>query len=353
MKKVPAFGPKDADVMVVGEAPGADEERLGVPFVGKAGQLIERYMSRAGYPWPKVYRTNLSKHRPPKNQFVALDPDLLKEGLLELSSEIREVNPNIIVAFGNWPMYYLTNCTGARGKAGTGISNWRGSIVEGSSLHIPSAKGKKVLITYHPAYIIRPGGFGWHTVFLTDLKKIAKEHEFPEVVYPQYESLIDPPGDSDLRKELGQAEWLSVDIETFGNSLACVGFADSKKRGVCVTYQNPNGWDTAIELLASPAKKIFQYGAFDINYLDHFYQWETKNYAFDTYIATANLLPELPRGLDFLTSIYTPFPFYKEERKTWKETGDMTSLWEYNVKDIIATYWIAMEQMKELGELYV
>ena len=76
------------------------------------------------------------------------------------------------------------------------------------------------------------------------------------------------------------------------------------------------------------------------------------NYTYDTYIGAANLMPEFPRGLDFLTSIYTWFPYYKQERKVWKEEGDLDILWNYNIKDIIATYQIAMAQMVELKELY-
>jgi len=346
---VPSVGPLNAKIMFVGEAPGKDEEIEGEPFVGKSGQLLERYLGRIGIQRKNIRLTNLCHYRPGGNKFEnLLGSEELKAGLAELGEEISKVNPNLIVALGNWPMFYLTGKTAEKGKMGTGITSWRGSVVFGTGI----ATSYKVLITYHPAFIIRPQGFGNHPIFLNDLKRAKVESLNPKLEYPEYESFIDPPALGDLTAEMGQAEWLTVDIETFRESLACVGFADSVKRGLCITCENPLGWEPARELLMSPAKKIFQYGTFDINYLKWHYGWEVENYAFDTYIAMANLFPEFPRALEFQTSIYTPFPFYKNERKVHKQTGDLGTLWRYNLKDLIATHWIALEQMKELRELY-
>lgn len=347
---VPSVGPLDAKVMIVGEAPGKDEEVAGEPFVGKSGQFLERYLNRCGIKRKEVYLTNVCKFRPKGNKFEQLlGTKELQDGILELEHEIQRMpNLNLITSVGNWPMYYTTGCTAEKGKAGTGITSWRGSVVNGTG----PALGKKVLITYHPAFIIRPQGFGNHPIFLNDLRRIKQEWDFPELIYPKFDIYIDPPNLEELAREMMQSEWLTVDIETFGKELACVGFADSVKRGLCITCNNEHGWDIARMMLAGPQKKIFQFGAFDINYLFWFYGWEVVNYAYDTYIAAANLMPEFPRGLDFLVSMYTPFPFYKEERKTWKNTGNLQILWTYNIKDVIGTHWTAMEQMGELKELY-
>lgn len=355
--EVPPVGPEDADIMLVGEAPGQDEEHEKEPFVGKSGQFLMRYLGRVGFQREDVFLTNLSKRRPStySNSFKLLqETETLKKGLEALSEEIERVDPNVIVALGAWPMYYLTGqmSSAQRAKPGSGVTQWRGSVIEGIGDHVPAAEGRKILVTFHPAYIVRPTGFQNHPLFHLDLRRLKEESKTPELLHPSYDALIDPPGPEEVAREMMESDWLSVDIETFGESLACVGFADSEKRGLCLTYENPLGWDVAKALLASNVPKIFQFGTFDINYLDHFYGWETNAYAFDTYIAAANLLPEMPRGLDFLASIYTNFPFYKEERKTWRQEGSMRVLWEYNVKDVIATYIIAMEQMRELEVLY-
>ena len=346
-------GPEDARILIVGEAPGADEEREGRPFIGRAGQFLERYLGRAGLQRSDVYLANLCQYRPKGNKFHHLiGSEALAEGLGVLSETIQRIQPNIIFSLGAWPMYYITGNTAQSGKMGTGVHNWRGSVVPAFDDYIPGIAGMKTLITLHPAYIIRPQGFGYHPLFHLDLLRGVKEAKTPEIFEPKYDEYINPPNVWDIVEDMLRSDWLTVDIETFGNSLACIGITDSVSRGLCITFESPFGWEPAIKLLESPARKIFQYGTFDINYLWKFYGIEVNNFAFDTYIAAANLMPEFPRGLDFLASIYTKFPFYKEERKIWKNQGDLTSLWRYNIKDIIATHEIAFHQMRELKELY-
>lgn len=355
---VPSVGPLDAKIMLIGEAPGSDEEVEGEPFVGKSGQFLERYLNRVGIPRKEVRLTNLCHYRPKGNKFeTLLGTRHLIEGLASLDAEIKSMpNLNLIVTLGNWPMYYLTGCTSTQKKPGSGIMLWRGSLVPGVGTHVPSALGRKILMTYHPAFIIRPQGFGFHPIFFNDLRRIPLEQSSPDLNYPLYEEYIDPPNALDIANDMSTSEWLTVDIETFGEPLACVGFTDSIKRALCITTNNPTGWGVARELLANKQRKILQFGVFDVNWLWWHYHWDVGGYldgqGFDTYIAAANLMPEFKRGLDFLTSMYTPFPFYKEERKIWKETGDLESYWHYNVKDVISQTWIAHEQMKELRELY-
>jgi DNA polymerase len=334
--------------MVVGEAPGAEEEREGVPFVGLSGSLLNRYLERHGVFRNfdsnrfDVFATNLCKYRPYKNEFRhLLDSRELEEGIEELKAEIEEVDPNVIITLGNEPLKYLTG--------ESGIMKWRGSVLPCSLI-----EGKKVYATIHPAAILRM--YGMNPVFNLDLGRAVEQSEFPEIKYPEYECIIDPEPSRlwSLVDEMVEAEWLSIDIETFGpGNMSCIGFADREDRGLCITFQCPGGWEAAKTIYEHhKAKKLFQYGTYDINFLDRFYGWQVGNYAFDTYIAAAELMPEFPRGLDFLTSVYTWFPYYKVERKVWKEEGNLDILWNYNIKDIIATYQIAMEQMKELEELY-
>jgi len=191
---IPSVGPKDAKIMIVGEAGGEDEEYDKEPFTGKSGQFLHRYVDRVGYPRHEIFLSNLSKYRPQNNKFVRLlGTSELQDGLAELSQEIEEVKPNVIVACGAWPMYFLTGCTASKGKAGSGVFSWRGSVVQGSSEHIPAAGGRKVLITLHPAFVVRPTGFGYHPIFYNDLRQLKRESPFPELRYPEYTEYIDPP----------------------------------------------------------------------------------------------------------------------------------------------------------------
>jgi DNA polymerase len=353
--RVDGVGPLDADIWCIGEAPGKDEVLKGEPFIGSSGNLLTRFLERNGKARNEVRFDNLCKFRPVQNKFANLiGSQQLADGIEELTDYLDRFRPNVVVALGGWPLYHLTSKTSSRGKAGGGILQWRGSV-----LPCTMVEGLKVCASVHPSYILRTWKF--HPVFNFDIQRAVRESTFAKIRYPVYESYIDPPKDLlyKLAEEMSEAEWLSCDIETFGTRLGCVGFADSAQRGLCLTYNNIVGWDVAQELLMARPKKIFQFGTFDVNWLHHHYGWEVRNIGWDTYVATANLMPEFKRGLDFLTSVYTDLPYYKDEgkmvHKTWREGrdfDDLNQLWEYNIKDVIATYIIAMDQIKEIEELY-
>lgn len=366
---IPAVGSSDAKVMCVGEAGGKDEEREGEPFVGRSGQLQTLYWDRLGVKRSSMWLTNLSKYRPNRNKFVNLvgTPEL-EAGLSELREEILTVDPNLIVAYGGWPLYYLTGKCG--NKPGSGITNWRGSV-----LPCTLVQGYKVLATYHPAYILR--NWKWHPVFDFDLRRAKKEMADKDFHYPEYDifladndashpNYIDEGRLADLVGQMGEAPWLEVDIETFPDrTMSCCGFSDGPGRTLIITFRRPGGWKWVRDLMASEARKIFQFGTYDATFMQRFYNFssesfyvqyegwgrealEIRNHGWDTYVAAATLMPEFPRGLDFLTSVYTNFPYYKEDRKEWKTSQDLNILWEYNAKDNIAEYITAAKQMREI-----
>src|SRR5690554_4338948 len=112
---VPSEGNEQAKIMLVGEAPGVDEERQRRPFIGASGELLMRYLGRQRIFRHEVFLTNLCKYRPEKNKFQnALDSAELESGLEELKEEIERVQPNVIIALGNWPLYFLTGQCGTK-----------------------------------------------------------------------------------------------------------------------------------------------------------------------------------------------------------------------------------------------
>lgn len=131
-------GSADADLMIIGEAPGADEDAAGLPFVGRAGQLLDQILESVGLQRDTIYVTNIVKFRPPGNrnptpaEIAASEPVLLEE--------IRLVNPQVIVPLGNVPTQYLL---GTR----EGITKLHGNWYE--------YQGIRVLPLYHPAYLLR------------------------------------------------------------------------------------------------------------------------------------------------------------------------------------------------------
>lgn len=131
-------GVENAPLMVVGEGPGADEDAQGLPFVGKAGQLLDRMIVAMGYQPDDVYIANIVKCRPPNNRKP--EPSEMAACVGYLHEQIALVRPKAIVALG------ATACEGLLGMAG--ITRLRGTwrLYRGE---IP------VMPTFHPAYLLR------------------------------------------------------------------------------------------------------------------------------------------------------------------------------------------------------
>jgi len=138
-----ADGNPAAKVMIIGEAPGSDEDREGKPFVGRAGQLLDKMLTaidlsrRAGKAENAVYITNSLPWRPPQNRIP--EPDELAMMLPFLKRHIAMINPHVIVLMGNFATHALL------GK--TGILRLRG--------HWAEVDGIAALPMTHPAYLLR------------------------------------------------------------------------------------------------------------------------------------------------------------------------------------------------------
>ena len=130
---VPGEGPASAAVFLVGEAPGRDEDASGLPFVGRAGRVLDVALGKAGVPRGGVFVTNVIKCRPPGNRRPK--PAEVDACADYLDHQIALVRPRIVVALGQTALDRL-----APGKR---LADWRGKVVE--DLALP------VVVTYHPA----------------------------------------------------------------------------------------------------------------------------------------------------------------------------------------------------------
>ena len=133
-------GDQNADVMVIGEAPGADEDLQGEPFVGRAGQLLDQILQAAGYPRASVYIANIVKCRPPNNRNPQAEEAMQCAPWLQRQIEL--VAPRVILALGKVAAQNLL-------QTDLPIGKMRGSIYHYAALNIP------VIVTYHPAYLLR------------------------------------------------------------------------------------------------------------------------------------------------------------------------------------------------------
>ena len=133
-----AEGNKEADVMLIGEGPGADEDREGIPFVGKAGQLMNKAFDALNIDRSKLYIANVVKCRPPKNRVP--EEDEATACLDYLRNQVMLVKPKIIVLLGSTA---LKNILGKE----YGITAVRGKWMERKQI--------QYMPTWHPAAVLR------------------------------------------------------------------------------------------------------------------------------------------------------------------------------------------------------
>ncbi|MCS6875700.1 MAG: uracil-DNA glycosylase [Aquificaceae bacterium] len=143
-------------VVFVGEAPGEEENQLKRPFVGKAGRYLNQKLKEVGLEREEVYITNVVKSRPPGNRKPT--PKEMQSCLPYLRKEIEIINPKLIVCLGS------TALEGILGKS-LPVSKHRGEIID-----YPFKREIKVLLTYHPAYILRNPYA--EKEFVEDLRKV-------------------------------------------------------------------------------------------------------------------------------------------------------------------------------------
>ena len=134
---VPGSGPVPCDLMLIGEAPGKNEDEQGLPFVGRSGALLDQLLADIKLTRDDVYITNVVKCRPPENR----DPTPTEVATCGdfLSRQIELVNPRVIVTLGKFAM--------ARWFSGMTISKIRGQAI--------SESGRWIMPVFHPAYVLR------------------------------------------------------------------------------------------------------------------------------------------------------------------------------------------------------
>ncbi len=151
-------GPEPAPLMFVGEAPGADEDRLGDPFVGKAGELLDKMIVAMGWGRADVYIANVLKCRPPGNRNP--EPDEIAACRPFLDAQIQAVRPRIMVTLGRPAANVVLGVDAP-------ISSLRGRFHE--------FRGVRVMPTFHPAYLLREPDRKRDT--WSDLKQVIAELE--------------------------------------------------------------------------------------------------------------------------------------------------------------------------------
>jgi uracil-DNA glycosylase family 4 len=155
-------GHPDADIMFVGEAPGAEEDQQGLPFVGASGQLLTRMIEAIGFRRDDVFIANVIKCRPPNNR----DPLPEEIAMCEpyLKQQIEMVQPAVICTLGRFAAQTLLNTTESMGRL-------RGRVFD--------YHGVKLVPTYHPAALLRNAK--WKRPTWDDLKRVRTLYDGTEL----------------------------------------------------------------------------------------------------------------------------------------------------------------------------
>jgi uracil-DNA glycosylase len=134
------IGNHEADLMIIGEAPGFHEDQQGEPFVGRAGQLLNSMLKAIGLNREKVYIANILKCRPPNNRDPL--PEEVNQCTPFLQKQIALVNPKLLLAVGRIAAHHLLNTQDS-------LKQMREKIHQYGPCNTP------LIITYHPAYLLR------------------------------------------------------------------------------------------------------------------------------------------------------------------------------------------------------
>lgn len=157
---VSGYGPRDAEVVLLGQSPGREEEAEGKPFVGPAGRYVRVCFEEAGYDWDRVYRTNVFRRR-----LLVSVPEIVRKHVdrerENVARELRSLrNMRLLVCVGNEALYCATGLWGTR--------TYHGKVFRPDRLGISVT----CLCIVHPAFVLRDGGRTslWHERVVSALK---------------------------------------------------------------------------------------------------------------------------------------------------------------------------------------
>lgn len=370
-------GPLDAKVMVVGEAPGEQEERLGRPFVGTSGMELDRQLHEVGLLRSECFVTNVVRRRPAGNDLTTLfrndrkrapAPDWswnerlngwahpsLEADLALLDKEIALVKPKVIVALGNLALQALTG--------NWSVAKWRGSFLSGPA-------GSLVVPTYHPIVILR--SWSWRMYAISDLRRVARVVREGAPTVPNYNFIIRPNFEiattalHNLLAILDRSPLhLACDIETRAGHIACLGLAWTRTDALCLPFmcieRKEGYWGEAEEfeivkllreILTHPNVRVSgQNFSYDTQYIYRHFHF-IPHLALDTMLSHHVCFPGTEKALDVLSSLYCDYHVYwKDDRKEWPKGEDENRLWAYNCVDCVRTFEIAEVLATTLDQL--
>lgn len=362
---VPSYGPLDAKIVILGDAPSHHDAAFGRPFSSSAGALLGAMLESLGSGIKQCRLITISPvpilGRDFRSTYYTHDGiphKTLIENQNRVREEIRKIKPNVVICLGSEALGTLTG--------NYNIHKWRGTVTQ-------TVYGK-VIGTFHPSFILKV--YANRPIAQFDINKAVRESKSRSCKNEKLDCLVSPTLEQVLeffsRSDIDRC---TFDIETLGKKIRCVGFSTDGKSAICVPFmrvQKPlvqgklsllgtecadvHYWTREEELLVVQAmtkffakediKFIAQNFSFDGPLLEKEFGVRIPNFWFDTLHAHRTAFMEFPANLDFLTSIHTNLGYYADyNAKSDKET------WIYNCYDVIATYQCVDKILEALDEL--
>ena len=359
-------GDPNSRICLIGEAPARNEVRMDRPFVGPAGSVLDECLHAAGLVRAECYITNVFEHEVSKNLAgdIKLGDDPMwshtkgftqeaNPYLFRLYERLRQCNANIFVPLGGVALEALTSHKG--------ITKWRGSIMEATK----GIVGRKLVPTIHPAAVLRGQALLKYPI-VNDLRRAGQEADGPQINATPREILLDPSFSEarDFLTEARHCKLVSTDIEVTGHGISCFSVATSPNLVMSIPLFSGRGdhwteqdeasiWCWYAELLGDPmVAKINQNISFDLGFLFHNNDILFNGPIHDTMVAQGICYPDFPKGLDFITSLYTREPYYKDDGKTWYNVKDWPRFWRYNALDsatVLEAWPALLDEMQSGG----
>lgn len=331
----------NARICIVADYPSYADQQVSKGYSDSAGSTLAQTLSHSGLSMSEVSlvfviddactMAESLRYWSPKGGFTSLGTAKFSQ----LASAMKEANANVYVPLGEMALQALTNKKG--------ITKWRGSILQSNEWF----DSVKVIPTMDPRSAIRQ--YLYRYFMSADFKRVQVESISKELNLTQRNLKVQP-------SYMEAVAWLeycltvsavAVDIEVYKMEVSCISFATSACECMSIPFDSRWTieeemvlWRLVAKLLESPDKTfVYQNGMFDLSFLFNRNKINGhKGRIEDTMIKHNLNYPDFPKGLGFITSLYTREPYYKDEGKTWFNdlkggTGDIAQFYMYNAKD--------------------
>jgi uracil-DNA glycosylase family 4 len=343
----------------IADSPTNEDVTKNYALMGYTGNLLATFCREQGLNLEDFWRTCLIKE--PLNKETEADETKLKPLVDQyapiLINEINELRPNLLIPLGEISFNYLTGLNSIR--------KFRGSVLPLNGSFAIENENTKVLPILGPNPFLNQE-YKLRYITRIDFTKIGRniyDTPIPDNVHniwvARSSTALRAFFDRNYQRTIDSGGFLTFDIETYYQIPICISFCFDGFESVTVPLVDKSVdfdnrvlmMDLVARILASPIPKVNQNIKYDWRIMER-WGFPVNNIAGDTMLAASTLYCEFPKGLGFLTSIYTDLPYFKDEGKSFDpDRSKRDRYYLYNAKDSLATSQIYTKQLVELAEL--